>query len=68
MSYLEESYPCVGVCLTDADSGYCLGCGRPPLSMPASDAHVSGQSGSEAEQDGRHKRSGVVNPPQPTPA
>lgn len=22
---------CVGVCLTDPDSGYCLGCGRPPL-------------------------------------
>ncbi len=22
---------CVGICLTDPDSGYCLGCGRPPL-------------------------------------
>jgi len=26
----EEDYPCVGVCIDDADTGYCLGCGRPP--------------------------------------
>ncbi len=30
----EEIYPCVGVCMADPDSGYCLGCGRPPLSTP----------------------------------
>jgi hypothetical protein len=24
-------YLCVGVCMDDPDSGYCLGCGRPPL-------------------------------------
>jgi hypothetical protein len=29
MDYLEADYPCVGVCMNDAD-GYCLGCGRPP--------------------------------------
>ena len=29
MSLFEE-YPCVGVCTDDPDSGYCLGCGRPP--------------------------------------
>lgn len=29
MSLFEE-YPCVGVCDDDPDSGYCLGCGRPP--------------------------------------
>lgn len=27
----ENLYPCVGVCMADPDSGYCLGCGRPPL-------------------------------------
>lgn len=26
-----EDYPCVGVCEDDPDSGYCIGCGRPPL-------------------------------------
>lgn len=27
----DARYPCVGVCMADPDSGYCLGCGRPPL-------------------------------------
>ena len=30
----EELYPCVGICTPDPDSGYCLGCGRPPLASP----------------------------------
>lgn len=30
----EEQYICVGVCMPDPDSGYCLGCGRPPLGTP----------------------------------
>lgn len=30
----EEIYPCVGICTADPDSGYCLGCGRPPLDAP----------------------------------
>jgi hypothetical protein len=30
MSAAEIDYPCVGVCMNDPDSGYCLGCGRPP--------------------------------------
>ncbi len=30
----EDSYLCVGVCMADPDSGYCLGCGRPPLPSP----------------------------------
>jgi len=30
----EEPYPCVGICMTDPDSGYCLGCGRPPEVPP----------------------------------
>lgn len=31
MSESDELYPCVGICMADPDSGYCLGCGRPPL-------------------------------------
>ena len=31
----EDQYICVGVCMADPDSGYCLGCGRPPLEAPA---------------------------------
>jgi hypothetical protein len=30
---VEDEYLCVGICMTDPDSGYCLGCGRPPLSV-----------------------------------
>lgn len=30
----ENDIPCVGICLIDPDSGYCLGCGRPPLPLP----------------------------------
>lgn len=30
----EDLYPCVGICMADPDSGYCLGCGRPPLTAP----------------------------------
>ena len=33
MSISEEDYLCVGVCMADPDSGYCLGCGRPPLPL-----------------------------------
>ena len=31
----DDPYICVGVCMADPDSGYCLGCGRPPLATPA---------------------------------
>lgn len=30
----EDIYPCIGICTPDPDSGYCLGCGRPPLASP----------------------------------
>lgn len=30
----EDPYICVGICMADPDSGYCLGCGRPPLDAP----------------------------------
>jgi len=31
----DDPYLCVGVCMADPDSGYCLGCGRPPLPVSA---------------------------------
>jgi uncharacterized protein len=31
----EDLYQCVGICMADPDSGYCLGCGRPPLESPS---------------------------------
>ena len=31
----EEHYHCVGICMADPDSGYCVGCGRPPMPSPA---------------------------------
>ena len=34
MEIPEDPYVCVGVCMADPDSGYCLGCGRPPLGEP----------------------------------
>lgn len=34
MENQEEQYLCVGICMADPDSGYCLGCGRPPLGVP----------------------------------
>lgn len=34
MSENDNAYACVGVCMADPDSGYCLGCGRPPLDSP----------------------------------
>lgn len=36
----EDFYPCVGICTADPDSGYCLGCGRPPLASPVVVAEV----------------------------
>ena len=34
MDNQEALYQCVGICMADPDSGYCLGCGRPPLAAP----------------------------------
>ncbi|MCM8634532.1 DUF1289 domain-containing protein [Accumulibacter sp.] len=31
MGEAADDYLCVGICMPDPDSGYCLGCGRPPL-------------------------------------
>ena len=30
----EPRYQCVGICMSDPDSGYCIGCGRPPMESP----------------------------------
>ncbi len=30
----EDLYQCVGVCMSDPESGVCMGCGRPPLGGP----------------------------------
>lgn len=40
MSDEEDFYPCVGICQVDPDSGYCMGCGRPPLASPEISASV----------------------------
>jgi len=37
----EDLYLCVGICMADPDSGYCLGCGRPPLGEPQIVAEVA---------------------------
>lgn len=39
----EDPYLCVGICMADPDSGYCLGCGRPPLPLPADAIVVEAQ-------------------------
>jgi predicted Fe-S protein YdhL (DUF1289 family) len=43
----EDQYICVGICMADPDSGYCLGCGRPPLGAPEI---VAKQSSAQANQ------------------
>ncbi len=30
----EDHYQCVGVCMSDPETGICMGCGRPPLGGP----------------------------------
>lgn len=37
----DDLYLCVGICMADPDSGYCLGCGRPPLGEPTVVAEAS---------------------------
>ena len=40
MTLADDNYLCVGVCMADPDSGYCLGCGRPPLPVSALDQGI----------------------------
>lgn len=48
----EDLYPCVGICMADPDSGYCLGCGRPPLGDPGIVAEVVATSPSPVTGSG----------------
>ena len=36
----ETRYICIGICQADPDSGYCQGCGRPPMESPTVVAEV----------------------------
>lgn len=44
----EELYMCIGICTPDPDSGYCLGCGRPPLGSPEVVAEIAAQAPPQA--------------------
>ena len=50
MTTLEDDYPCVGVCMVDAETGYCLGCGRPLSVEPMTPAQENVGQLSEAVQ------------------
>ena len=39
MTYREADYPCVGICMNDPGTGYCIGCGRPP--RPGNDQGIA---------------------------
>ena len=41
MSAAEIDYICVGICQIDADSGSCLGCGRPPPPSPDAESAIA---------------------------
>ncbi|MDS4015398.1 MAG: DUF1289 domain-containing protein [Candidatus Accumulibacter sp.] len=66
MSSNNDDYLCVGICMADPDSGYCLGCGRPPLPvagdqpaivaevMPPAPAREEAPAASPASPPGQH--------------
>ena len=43
MTTSDDDYLCVGICMADPDSGYCLGCGRPPLPVAATTPEMVAQ-------------------------
>ena len=49
----EELYPCVGVCMSDPETGVCMGCGRPPLGSPdvAIEVLPAAPAGQQASND-----------------
>lgn len=63
MNDFEDEYLCVGVCMADPDSGYCLGCGRPPLSVSVNDQQIVVE-----EQHSSLPRSPAVDPDSPESA
>ena len=59
----EDTPLCIGVCMTDPDSGYCLGCGRPPLPVTAADlAQLSKQTPSSVAPSVTETVSRTENP------
>jgi hypothetical protein len=40
MNEPEYQYVCVGICRVDPETGYCRGCGRPPLPVSISDQEI----------------------------
>ncbi|MEO8410457.1 MAG: DUF1289 domain-containing protein [Propionivibrio sp.] len=57
---LDEFYPCVGVCMTDPDSGYCVGCGRPPAGTPGTEVDPAGQPDADNQADAESSTKPVV--------
>lgn len=43
----EGLYLCIGICQADPDSGYCIGCGRPPLASPEIVAEAGQAAGAD---------------------
>ncbi len=41
MTEQEDLYQCVGVCMSDPETGYCMGCGRPPLGSPEVNVEIA---------------------------
>ena len=56
----DELYPCVGICMADPDSGYCLGCGRPPLAAPDIVAEAVVLNATQKPNDERPGQPGVT--------
>lgn len=36
----DDLYQCVGICMSDPETGVCMGCGRPPIGGPDVDIEV----------------------------
>lgn len=66
----DDDYLCVGICMTDPNSGYCLGCGRPPLpvQLPQPAAALSSARQTPASTAGESRPAASVAPtPAPAP-
>ena len=58
MSVPDIDYLCVGICRVDADSGVCLGCGRP--SWPIPEPHPEFESRAVAADASRYPVAGEL--------
>ena len=52
----EEQYLCIGICMVDPDSGYCQGCGRPPLESPGIVAELAPPSPQSAHSNSTQEK------------